>query len=124
MTISYTRGGVTKTTTVTATVQQGGGTVYSITGSITNGSLTGDSSVAAGGSANVTISPSSGYTYPAAVSDITVTGATKGTYNSSTGALTITNATGNVTITAACPSSGAVIKTLAEIQASLKTAQC
>lgn len=103
ITVSYTAGGVTQTATYTVTVQQGTVTYYTISGSITDGTLSGATSVADGGSANVTIVPSSDHTYPAAATDITVTGATRGTYNASTGALTITNATGNVTITATCP---------------------
>ena len=96
ITVSYTKGGVTKTATTTVTVTSG--TVYNITGSITNGSLGGASTIASGASAVANIVPNSDYTYP---STVTVTGATY-EYNSTTGAVTLSNPTGNVTITATC----------------------
>ena len=77
---------------------------YSITtGTVSGGTLTNTSSgIAPSGSTTVTISPNSGYTYPAQ-SAITVTNATISSYNASTGALTIANPTSNVKVSFTCP---------------------
>ena len=74
---------------------------YSITNSITNGSASGASTIIYGGTAIVTISANSGYELP---STVTVSGASY-SYNGTTGVITLSNPTGNVTITATCPSS-------------------
>lgn len=72
---------------------------YTITNNITNGSASGDNTIAAGSTASVTISPASGYELP---SDVTVSGATS-SYDSTTGVVSLSNPTGDVTITAECP---------------------
>lgn len=83
---------------------------YTITPTITNGTSSGDTSIASGGTASVTITPNSGFKLP---NDVTVTGATK-SYNSTTGVVSLSNPTGNVTITATCPAlqSYSVTKTI------------
>ena len=78
-------------------------TGYTITSNLTNGSLTGDTEVSAGGSANVTIVPTSTYSLPLTKEMVSVTGATFDSYDATTGAIAISNATGNVTVTARCP---------------------
>lgn len=81
----------------------GGGSAYSITTNITNGTASGATGTypdATGTTttAQVTITPASNYALPTSV---TVVGATSN-YNATTGVITLTNATGNVTITAVC----------------------
>jgi len=73
-----------------------------ITTNITNGSASGDDVIA--GTAEVKIEPDDGYALP---SSVTVVGATSN-YNSSTGVISLSNATGEVTITAECPSGGVI----------------
>lgn len=70
---------------------------YTITATITNGSASGDETILF--DAEVTITPSSGYTLPETV---VVEGADS-EYDPTTGVITLTNATTNVTITATCP---------------------
>ncbi len=72
---------------------------YSITGNITNGSLVGPTTINIAGTSSVTLTPSTGYVLPEAV---TVTGATS-SYNKTTGVISLSAPTGNVTITATCP---------------------
>ena len=88
--------------TITATCP---GKAFNISYSITNGgynSSTSASVVRYGSSATVYLTANSGYTLPTTASDITVTNATRGSWNASTGALVISNPTGAVTITATC----------------------
>lgn len=73
-------------------------TEYTITASVTNGTYSGDSTIWSSETAEVTITPNTGYVLP---STITLTGATY-TYNSTTGKIELSNATGNVTITIVC----------------------
>ena len=78
------------------------GEQYTITGSITNGSLTGTMNIRYASTRELYLVPSEGYELPASSEDITVTGASF-TFDASTGKITLSNPTGNVTITAACP---------------------
>lgn len=73
-------------------------TKYTITSAIINGSASGDESIWMNETANVTITPSSGYVLPEA---ITVSGATY-TYDGLTGVVSLSAATGAVTIDATC----------------------
>ena len=78
---------------------------YSITATVTNGTSSGDSTIAGNGTASVTISPSSGYDLP---SSVTVSGASY-TYDSTTGVVSLSSPSGNVTISGTCeqqPSAG------------------
>ena len=70
-----------------------------ITANITNGSASGDSTIWTEETASVTIAADSGYDLP---ETITVVGASY-TYDSTTGVVTLSEATGNVIITATCP---------------------
>lgn len=97
ITVSYTYRGVTKTASFNVTVRQL--TVYTIAATVTNGTYSGDTSIAEESTASITISPSSGYVLP---DSITVSGATY-VYAKSTGLITLSNPTGDVTITATCP---------------------
>lgn len=104
MTISYTRGGVTKTTTVTADVQEGTGPTppvgsYTVSANITDGTAA-SVSVASGGTATLTVVPNSGHTNPTSV---TVSSGTCGTPTISGATITVPNVTSNVTIAATCP---------------------
>ena len=101
ITVSYVKGGITKTTTTTITVTSG--TIYTVTGSITNGTLAGASSIAQGGTATANITPSTGYRYP---DSVTVVGATS-SYSAATGTVELSNPTGNVTVTGTCLQGGA-----------------
>lgn len=74
---------------------------YNITSQITNGTASGAVKIKENGHATVTITPSTGYKLPSA---ITVSGASY-TYDSSTGEVVLSNPTGEVTITAVCESS-------------------
>lgn len=74
---------------------------FTITGNITNGTLTGATSVTGDNTVTCTIVPSAGYTLPASA-DLTVTGAT-GTYNDQTGEISISHASADITVTATCP---------------------
>lgn len=100
MTISYTRGGVTKTTTVDANVQQGGGTMYTVSANITDGTAT-SVQVASGGTATLTVVPNSGHTNPISVTISSGT-ATSATISGAT--ITVTNVTSDVVLAATCPS--------------------
>lgn len=71
-------------------------TSYSITPTVTHGTSTGDTTIASGGTASVTLVPNSGYKLPASV---TVNGATYD-YSASTGVVSLSNPSGNVTISA------------------------
>lgn len=72
-----------------------------ITGSITNGTLAGAAKIYTNGTATCTVSPTTDYTYPASV---TVANVTSYSYNATTGVLVLNGPTGNVTVTATCPS--------------------
>ena len=100
VTISYTYKGVTKTATQPVTVSNA--TSYQITDNIVNGSLSGDSIIVEGQTANVTISPLEG-TLPQTAEVVSVTGATIDSYNVSTGAMVLSNPTDGVVVTARCP---------------------
>ena len=71
---------------------------YPIVNSVTNGSASGDNSIAYGGTASVVLAASSGYILP---SSISVSGASY-TYDSTTGVVSLSAPTGNVSITAVC----------------------
>ena len=73
--------------------------VYNITGSITNGSLTGATTILEGSGATVTVNPTSGYGYP---TEVSVSGATA-SYLATSGVVTLNNPTSDVVITATCP---------------------
>lgn len=87
---------------------------YSITGSITNGSLTNNSgnTVRAGGTYRGTISPNNDYSVPSNKSDVTVkvNGQTTTDFTYNNGVVEISGVTGNIEITATCPSSGCLIE--------------
>lgn len=72
--------------------------VFAITKSATNGTWTGASTISAGGTATLTLTPNTNYKLPTSVS---VTGATQ-SWNASTGKLTLSNPTGAVNVTATC----------------------
>lgn len=71
---------------------------YSITTNVSNGTFSGASTIIAGETATITITPNTNYSLP---SSITVSGASY-TYNSTTGVIVLTNPTANVTISAEC----------------------
>lgn len=73
--------------------------VYNITGAITNGGLTGATTILEGSGATVTINPISGYDYP---TEVNVSGATA-SYLATSGVVTLNNPTSDVIITATCP---------------------
>jgi hypothetical protein len=73
--------------------------IYNITGSITNGSLTGATTILEGSGATVTVNPTSGYGYP---TEVNVIGATA-SYLATSGVVTLNNPTSDVVITATCP---------------------
>ena len=81
---------------------------YTVTSNITNGSMTNTSgnNVTAGGTWQGTISPNNNYTTPTNKSDITVTmdGQPYTDFSYTNGRITINNASGNIVITATCPS--------------------
>ena len=78
-------------------------TSYTITSNVADGTLSGDTEINPGETANVTIVPTGTNTLPKTAEMVTVTGATMDSYNASTGAITLSNATGNVTVAAKCP---------------------
>lgn len=84
--------------TISAVCEEISIVTYTITTSVTHGTRSGATSIQQGGTATVTISPSTSYELPETVS---VTGATA-EYNRTTGTITLSNPTGNVTITATC----------------------
>ena len=75
------------------------GEQYTITGSVTDGSMSGDSTIRYGATAEVTITPDEGHVLPAS---ITVEGATA-VYDAETGIAALSSPSGNVTVTAVCP---------------------
>lgn len=77
--------------------------VYSINASIQHASLSGDTSIIAGGTATVTIVPNQGYGLPSTL--ISVTNA-QYSYDNTTGVITLSNPTGAVLILGECPASG------------------
>ncbi|MBR3228904.1 hypothetical protein IKF67_01575 [Candidatus Saccharibacteria bacterium] len=87
---------------------------YTIAGNITNGSLTNNSgnTVRAGGTYRGTISPNNNYDAPTSKSDVTVkvNGQTTTNFTYSGGVVEISGVTGNIEITATCPSSGCLIE--------------
>ncbi len=87
---------------------------YTITGNITNGSLVNNSgnTVRAGGTYRGTITPNSDYTTPSSKNDVTVrvNGQTTTNFTYSGGVVEISGVTGNIQITATCPSSGCLIE--------------
>lgn len=90
---------------------------YTVTSSITNGSMTNTSgnTVRAGGTWQGTISPSNDYTRPSSKNDITVkingVTTTNFDYNTSSGRVTISSGiNGPIEISATCPSSGCLIE--------------
>lgn len=85
----------TASPSVTVTATQ---ITYSITTNVTNGTSSGSSTIAYGGTASVTITPTTGYELP---SSVTVVNATS-SYNDTTGVISLSAPTGNVTITAVC----------------------
>ena len=98
ITISYTRGSITKTCTTTVSVHEAS-SGYTISTSLTNGSATGDSTIAEGGTAALTLVPNEANELP---ESITVNNATF-TYNNITGEVTLSAPTNNVTISGTCP---------------------
>lgn len=92
--------------------------VYNITGSITNGSLTGATTILEGSGATVTVNPTSGYDYP---TEVSVSGATA-SYLATSGVVTLNNPTDNVVITATCPPKAPVRNWFSNILASNDTA--
>lgn len=101
VTISYTYKGVTKTATQTVSVQDV--TSYQISENLQNGSMSGDTVIVDGGTANVTIIPLEGAVLPQTKECITVTGATLDSYDATTGASVLSNPTDGVVVTARCP---------------------
>lgn len=73
--------------------------VYNITGSITNGGLTGATTILEGSGATVTVNPTSGHGYP---TEVSVVGATA-SYLATSGVVTLNNPISDVVITATCP---------------------
>jgi len=74
--------------------------IYTLSATITNGSITGVPSIAYRGDGfSGLVSATSGYALP---STLTVSGATLSSYNDTTGAYVITNVTSNVSITGTC----------------------
>ena len=87
---------------------------YTISGSITNGRLVNNSgnTVRAGGTYRGTITPNSDYTTPSSKNDVTVrvNGQQTTNFTYSSGVVEITGVTGNIQITATCPSTGCLIE--------------
>ena len=90
----------TRDVTVTGTCPAEAET-YTITGSIANGSLSGDNTITSGSTATCTIVPATGYDLPAS-GGVTVSGAT-GSYDDQTGVVSISDPRGTVIVTATCP---------------------
>ena len=74
---------------------------YSITATVTGGTVTGDTKIKAGETAELTLIAGTGHTLPAQ-NAITVTGATIDSYNQSNGKLVLKWAIYNVSVSAAC----------------------
>ncbi len=77
---------------------------WDVTVTVVNGTASFTGSILEGGTATVTITPNEGYELPESVS---VSGASY-TYDSSTGEIVLSSATGNVSVSAECPSSSNV----------------
>ena len=78
-------------------------TTYQIYSAIENGLNIGDSSINQNGTATITIKPDAGYTLPSTITQSNITNATyNNDYNN--GTFTISDPTGDVTISASCPS--------------------
>lgn len=101
VTVSYTYKGVTKTANQQVTVSQT--TSYQISEELENGSLSGDTQIVEGETANVTIIPLEGAVLPQTKEVVTVTGATLDSYNASTGACVLSNPTDGVVVSGRCP---------------------
>ena len=82
--------------------------MFTVGGTIDNGSLSSTASVAYGSALNITINPNSGYLLPDTLTSVTMGGPAYAgyTYNNSTGAFSIASVTGNVVINATCPLDG------------------
>lgn len=109
--ISYSYKGVTRTTTQQVTVSQTSS--YQISENLENGSLSGDTEIVDGGTANITIIPLEGAVLPQTKEVVTVTGATLDSYNSSTGACVLSNPTDGVVISGRCPDEDTWMDTVA-----------
>ena len=101
-TVTVTYKGITTTYSITVNTA----TMYSITGSISNGSLSSDDDIRQNNPLNITINSNARYNRPASLT-VTMGGnaLTSGsgyTYNSSTGAFSIASVTGNVVISGDC----------------------
>ena len=104
VTVSYTEGSVVATKTYNITVNSA--TLYSVTGTITNGSISSSESVREGNALNITISAIAKYDRPASLT-VTMGGNALSlnegyTYDSSNGAFSIASVTGDVAITGVC----------------------
>lgn len=73
--------------------------VFTITGNITNGTMSQASSVRYGGNTSVTLSTQYPYVLP---NSLTITGVTNYTYDSTTGVVNLTGVINNVVISGAC----------------------
>lgn len=111
VTISYTYKGVTKTAIQQVTVSQA--TSYQISEELENGSLSGDTQIVEGETANVTIVPLEGAVLPQVKEVVTVTGATLDSYNASTGACVLSNPTDGVVVSGRCPDEDTWMDTVA-----------
>jgi uncharacterized repeat protein (TIGR02543 family) len=105
VTVSYTESGTTKTATYDINVAAA--TMYTVGGTIANGSLSSTDSVREGNPLNINIVAAEKCTLPVALALVTMGGNTliagsDYTYNSETGAFSIASVTGNVVINAAC----------------------
>lgn len=87
---------------------------YTVTGNITNGSLTNNTTppIAAGGTYRGTISPNNNYSAPSSKNDITVKvdGQTTTNFTYQNGTIEITGVTGNIEITATCTDNTCLIE--------------
>lgn len=111
VTVSYTYKGVTKTAIQQVTVSQA--TSYQISEELENGSLSGDTQIVEGETANVTIVPLEGAILPQVKEVVTVTGATLDSYNASTGACVLSNPTDGVVVSGRCPDEDTWMDTVA-----------
>ena len=105
VTVTYVENAVTKTATYDITVAAA--TMYSVGGTITNGSLSSTASVRQGNTLNINIAANEKYSLPASLSSVTMGGnalvsGSGYTYNPETGAFSIASVTGNVVINATC----------------------
>lgn len=111
VTVSYTYKGVTKTAIQQVTVSQA--TSYQISEELENGSLSGDTQIVEGETANVTIIPLEGAVLPQVKEVVTVTGATVDSYNNTTGVMVLSNPTDGVVISGRCPDEDTWMDTVA-----------